>query len=564
MPACNLDIADVWKQWSEDVSIITRLNKVGRLVEPHKTGADMKTCNKDAGYNAAVLRPLLRIMAENANWELFSLGPAKKEIRALFGSLEIPCKRDNLHLDACWIKSFCSFVKMKDPAFFELQRILDPDMPSPTRSMREDPSPPDADDDAAADDGGEGEEEEDGFEDDVPEHAPEDGDDEPGAAEIVENGHPGAHAPVAAAMPETRDARAGKDSVAVERENTDNMKGTLKRLERLEELKSMMEQVRREIESRKLFIEEPQLLEPEVDLVTPKKEAEDEGMAERPVAGPCRSSHLKALKNQLAENAQKLRDMKAKKKAAAAASEPEAVDESAAEKASEAKGDSAGKHESEGSEDRDVFTRRKQLQLRPDPKPKRNAKSADKPMEEAKPTDDDKASDVGGKPGKSAAKSKPGPKPGVKRAVESVDAVADTAEPKTKRRLLGRSTAPTDMEPREVMDILHEPGNEHLLDIVMQMVEAINSKGPPPTIDSQNGMPSFTHWDLSKYWTRSSVGVVYRAPDKPAVYCGTFCAAGTRNMWVAIEAVCAFVPRATLDGVCVCVCVCVFICSSWL
>ena len=79
MPPCNLDITDVWKQWSEDVSIVTRLNKVGRLVEPHKTGSDMKTCNKDAASNAAVLRPLVRIMAEDANWELFNLGKAKKE-----------------------------------------------------------------------------------------------------------------------------------------------------------------------------------------------------------------------------------------------------------------------------------------------------------------------------------------------------------------------------------------------------------------------------------------------------------------------------------------------------
>ena len=313
--------------------------------------------------------------------------------------------------------------------------------------------------------------------------------------------------------------------------------------------------------NRKLFVDEPRSLEPEVDLVTPKKEPEDEGMR-RPVAAPCRTSHLKALKHQLAENAQKLREKNAEKKAAAAASEPKAVDEGAAEKAAEATGDPAGKVESEDPQEATgVFTRRNQLQLRPDPKPKKGAKSA--PKSKAKPEDkgermdedEAKPADVAGKP-KSAAKSKPGPKAGVKRAAKAKagpkeKSVAPTVEePKAKRRLLGRSTAPTEMEPREVMDILHEPGNENLLDIVMQMVEAVKSKGPPPTIDSQNGMPSFTHWDLSKYWTRSSLGVIYKAPDKPAVYCGTFSAAASRNMWVAIEAVSAFVPRATLAGVC--------------
>ena len=38
---------------------------------------------------------------------------AHLRIRALFKSLDIPCKKDLLHLDSLWIKSFCSFVKTK-------------------------------------------------------------------------------------------------------------------------------------------------------------------------------------------------------------------------------------------------------------------------------------------------------------------------------------------------------------------------------------------------------------------------------------------------------------------
>ena len=303
--------------------------------------------------------------------------------------------------------------------------------------------------------------------------------------------------------------------------------------------------------NRKLFLERPVLPEPAVDLVTPKKEPQDEVMA-RPVAAPSRTSHMKALKRSLAENAKRIREQKLSS-APAAASEPEAVDKVV--KKDEGGTDVAAMAENadKGGEEEPIFTRRMQLELRPDPKKKtKAAKAKAKPADEAKiePASADGAGKAS-KP-KAAAKSKPGPKPGVKRAAKAkaIPRAEPIEEPKSKRRLLGRSSAPADMEPREVMDILHEPGNEAILDIVMQMVEAMKSKGEPPSIDKPAGMPQFNYWDLSKYWTRTSLGVIFKAPDKAQVYCGTFSAAKCGNMWVAIEAVSAFVPRATLARVC--------------
>ena len=79
MPTCGLKIDGVNDKWAENVSIVTRLNKAGRLVQAHKNDTDMKACNKDASHNAAVLTPLLQFMSEDADWQLFNLGAAKKE-----------------------------------------------------------------------------------------------------------------------------------------------------------------------------------------------------------------------------------------------------------------------------------------------------------------------------------------------------------------------------------------------------------------------------------------------------------------------------------------------------
>ena len=79
MPACGLEIEGVWEQWAEAVSIVTRLNKVRRLVESPKPDVDMKACNNDCSHNSTVLEPLLRRMADDANWQLFNLKCAKQE-----------------------------------------------------------------------------------------------------------------------------------------------------------------------------------------------------------------------------------------------------------------------------------------------------------------------------------------------------------------------------------------------------------------------------------------------------------------------------------------------------
>ena len=311
--------------------------------------------------------------------------------------------------------------------------------------------------------------------------------------------------------------------------------------------------------NRKLFLEDPVLPEHAVDLVTPKKEHVDEEPV-RPVAAPCRTSHMKALKQTLAENAKRKLEKKADAARAAPAvvAGPEEVRNTAVEAAA------TGEHAGKGTGSDAVFTRRNQLELKPAPKAKGKAKAATaktkaadeakiNPADDAKidPADDakiDPADDAALAPKlKAAGKAKPGTKKAPK--AKAAPAASEVQEPQAKRRLLGRSRAPPDMEPREVMDILHEPGNETIFDVVMQMVEAMKSKGDPPSIDKPGAMPEFKYWDLSKYWTRNSLGVLFKAPGRSPVYCGTFSAARSENMWVAIEAVSAFAPRSSFYGI---------------
>ena len=75
-------------------------------------------------------------------------------------------------------------------------------------------------------------------------------DDEPDSPVSPETEHPIADEPVAAEMPETSNPSSGSHACG----NKEKMKGTLQRLSRLEELKVMMDEVRREIETRSIAI----------------------------------------------------------------------------------------------------------------------------------------------------------------------------------------------------------------------------------------------------------------------------------------------------------------------
>ena len=81
MPRCSLSLEGIVAEWGTQLEIVTRLTKTGRLIDP-PPNKELKTTNKCVSYNHMVMRPLLKRMADDANWELFSLGEAKKRYLA--------------------------------------------------------------------------------------------------------------------------------------------------------------------------------------------------------------------------------------------------------------------------------------------------------------------------------------------------------------------------------------------------------------------------------------------------------------------------------------------------
>ena len=79
MPKCGLKLKGVAMEWALSVELVTRLTTEDRLFV--KSGVDdMKACNKDAAHNHAALQPLLKCMADHANWELFALPEITKQL----------------------------------------------------------------------------------------------------------------------------------------------------------------------------------------------------------------------------------------------------------------------------------------------------------------------------------------------------------------------------------------------------------------------------------------------------------------------------------------------------
>ena len=169
MPRCSLSLEGVAEEWSILPALISRLNQTHRLIVPSGTG-DLNTCNADVAHNHLTLRPLLERMANEASWELFSMVEIKHQslgtihignrvlpfsalepmpgfsyalqvesecsnrlfepiqlhrLRVVRGNriylrllklhraLGLKVKKEYVHLDCLWAKSFTSFVKMK-------------------------------------------------------------------------------------------------------------------------------------------------------------------------------------------------------------------------------------------------------------------------------------------------------------------------------------------------------------------------------------------------------------------------------------------------------------------
>ena len=79
MPSCGCLLTGVEDEWAACVELVTRLTKGDRLLVP--SGSDgLKPCNADAAHNALVLKPLLKRVAEQCGWELFSLPEVTKRL----------------------------------------------------------------------------------------------------------------------------------------------------------------------------------------------------------------------------------------------------------------------------------------------------------------------------------------------------------------------------------------------------------------------------------------------------------------------------------------------------
>ena len=95
--------------------------------------------------------------------------------------------------------------------------------------------------------------------------------------------------------------------------------------------------------------------------------------------------------------------------------------------------------------------------------------------------------------------------------------------------------------PKEVMDVLQE--DDVMMRMSLDLLQAMK-KDPStiPTIEHQENLPKYTHWRLSIYWTRNTVGILRCfGPKIPEKYCGTLNSGGSGNISVALEAADHFV-----------------------
>ena len=222
------------------------------------------------------------------------------------------------------------------------------------------------------------------------------------------------------------------------------------------------------------------------------------------------------------------------------------------------------------------LTRREQLKLakEPQPKGKAKAKAAAKAQGKAKAKAKAKAAAKGGAdtsaaPSAEEAKADDGPKPKQARKAKTA-AGTDGAEgsekpipepshaedrpveepptkkkrgPKPRSAVLPSVPSKIDnMDPSEVMSYLHKDDQMMRLTIDF-MQEFAKPENEVPTKENKVGLPSFEHWQLSPYWTRSTCGLLRKNPEPPHTYVGTFTSGGSGNMLVAFEAVRAFAPR---------------------
>ena len=88
MPPCSLSLEGLAEKWALEVELVTRLHRTGKILEA-KGPEEMKTCNRDVGHNHRAMRPVMELIAEDANWELFPLKEADKQPLASKPSIQI-------------------------------------------------------------------------------------------------------------------------------------------------------------------------------------------------------------------------------------------------------------------------------------------------------------------------------------------------------------------------------------------------------------------------------------------------------------------------------------------
>ena len=84
----------------------------------------------------------------------------------------------------------------------------------------------------------------------------------------------------------------------------------------------------------------------------------------------------------------------------------------------------------------------------------------------------------------------------------------------------------------EIMDTLHK--DDLAMQIVLDMMASLDTKAP--TKDQQEGLPAYQTWQLSTYWSRSSVGAIRKVGPGPGKYVATFASGGSEGMAIALEA----------------------------
>ena len=79
MPTCATKLNGVADEWAVHAELLRRINVNKSLILGHDEDADLKACNKDCSYNHLALRPCLERIAQNPQWQLFSVQRAEKE-----------------------------------------------------------------------------------------------------------------------------------------------------------------------------------------------------------------------------------------------------------------------------------------------------------------------------------------------------------------------------------------------------------------------------------------------------------------------------------------------------